>query len=253
VPEQRVCKVPRMVAARMPYINLSLSPEASNQVYNPNVCAIRILYFRSILIYIFDGFVRHGACAHAGSKRQRVAQQNLLAKHPQISAAKLREIATDIITQPGLLDASAWTTSRWLNKRRAAQNELMMSFKLDAVEGEPVNWKFLEPIGLLADMVTNSSRLQDLYAAAAAKYPCSPGAPWSMIVSFDEYTPGHQIIGRHKRKVMVMHFSFLELGPAALCSNKVWLTPVCTFARTKVCVRLFAFSQAWRSRLFVLQ
>jgi hypothetical protein len=56
--------------------------------------------------------------------------------------------------------------------------------------------------------------------------------PWSLVVGFDEFTPGNKLQADNRRKVMVLSYSFLELGQFSLCHNVVWTTPVCV--RTSV-------------------
>jgi hypothetical protein len=58
-------------------------------------------------------------------------------------------------------------------------------------------------------------------------HPPSIEHPWSLIVGFDEFSPGNKLQCDNRRKTMVLSFTFKELGQLALCKALVWHTPVC--------------------------
>jgi hypothetical protein len=97
---------------------------------------------------------------------------------------------------------------------------------MQLVDGGMFEWAFLHPCLMLAYMVRNSSHLADVYERALAMHPCTMASPWSIIVAWDEFTPGNVLRGDNKRKVMNLSFSFLQLGHTALTSNWGWFTPV---------------------------
>ncbi len=57
-------------------------------------------------------------------------------------------------------------------------------------------------------------------------HPPSIEHPWSLIVGFDEFTPGDKLQCDNRRKAMVLSFTFKELGQMSLCTAHVWHTPV---------------------------
>ena len=69
------------------------------------------------------------------------------------------------------------------------------------------------------------SMQQPSRCTAAKKHPCSAEDPWSLVIGFDEFTPGNKLAVDNKRKIMNMSFSFLQLG-RALHSDGTWMTPV---------------------------
>ena len=79
---------------------------------------------------------------------------------------------------------------------------------------------------LLTVLLTESAALQALYTEAWAPSPATPRNPWSLLVAYDEFDPGNKLSTDQARKTMVVSFTFLELGGAALASGKVWCTPV---------------------------
>jgi hypothetical protein len=95
------------------------------------------------------------------------------------------------------------------------------------IEGGFVDWEFADPNTLLASLVEHSPALNRLFTEAARISPPSVDKPWSMVVGFDEFVPGNKLKVDNKRKTMVLSFSFLELGQAALCQGLAWQTPVC--------------------------
>jgi hypothetical protein len=59
------------------------------------------------------------------------------------------------------------------------------------------------------------------------RHPPSIEHPWSLIVGFDEFTPGNKLQCDNRRKTMVLSFTFKELGQMSLSKAMVWHTPVC--------------------------
>jgi hypothetical protein len=64
------------------------------------------------------------------------------------------------------------------------------SISLPLEKGGEFTWHFADPARALQELVDSSWELQEIYARAAARKPCSQAAPWSMIIAFDEFTPG---------------------------------------------------------------
>jgi hypothetical protein len=102
--------------------------------------------------------------------------------------------------------------------------------------GDPFSWFYIDPCKLLALLLTESVGLQALYDDAWARSPATPTTPWSLLVAFDEFAPGNKLATDQLRKTMVLSFSFLELGGAALARGTAWCTPVTvrTVTLTKV-------------------
>jgi hypothetical protein len=95
------------------------------------------------------------------------------------------------------------------------------------IEGGFVDWEFADPNTLLANLVDHSPALNRLFTEAVRISPPSVNKPWSLVVGFDEFVPGNKLKVDNKRKTMVLSFSFLELGQAALSQGLAWQTPVC--------------------------
>ena len=59
---------------------------------------------------------------------------------------------------------------------------------------------------------------------AYTKKPCTRADPWHLVVYNDGVTPGNVLRQANSRKLDAIYFTLLELGPAALCKEDVWLT-----------------------------
>jgi hypothetical protein len=89
------------------------------------------------------------------------------------------------------------------------------------------SWALLDPNKLLCEVVQQSRILTGLFKDAAVRSPPTMANPWSLVVGFDEFTPGNKLKVDNARKCMNLSFTFRELGNHALSSELAWFTPVC--------------------------
>jgi hypothetical protein len=106
------------------------------------------------------------------------------------------------------------------------------------LSGDPWSWEYIEPSKLLNVLLPESVGLQALYDGAWARSPATPQTPWSLLVAFDEFTPGNKLSTDQTRKTMVLSFTFLELGASALARGTAWCTPVTVRTTTITKVQL---------------
>jgi hypothetical protein len=106
------------------------------------------------------------------------------------------------------------------------------------LSGDPWSWEYIEPGKLLNVLLTESVGLQALYDGAWARSPSTPQTPWSLLVAFDEFSPGNKLATDQTRKTMVLSFTFLELGGSALARGTAWSTPVTVRSNTIAKVQL---------------
>lgn len=111
------------------------------------------------------------------------------------------------------------------NSAEFAPHRLQVPLQL--TDGSPWVWHLLDPCKTLASIVAKSASLQALYTEAWRRSPATPASPWRIVVGFDEFTPGNKLSLDQSRKCMVVSFSFLELGQAALSRGRVWATVAC--------------------------
>ena len=103
---------------------------------------------------------------------------------------------------------------------------LLHSVEVPTIDGGIFTWHFLHPAKLIQYLMGQSSVLQAAWAAALRRNPPSLQRPWRALVGYDEFSPGRQLKVDNRRKVMVLSFTFLELGKLALRSDNMWITPV---------------------------
>ena len=68
-----------------------------------------------------------------------------------------------------------------------------------------------------------STHMEELFAKSLRLHPCSEDRPWSLVVVWDEFTPGNMLKPLNERKTMAVYFSFLELEGVATRHGGRWL------------------------------
>jgi len=110
--------------------------------------------------------------------------------------------------------------------------ECIASARFDAIEhvervqltdGRHFDWSIAHPGLLMQLVIEESGALQELFARGLRRHPNSKNSPWSCCIGFDEFSPGDKLKVDNARKVMVVSFSFLELG-SAIRSEFGWFT-----------------------------
>ena len=81
-------------------------------------------------------------------------------------------------------------------------------------DGTEWMWPLAHPGHLVTRIISESLALQEIFAAAAVRSPCSKTTPWSLAVMFDEFVPGNKLNTQTSRKGMNVCFTFMELGSA---------------------------------------
>jgi hypothetical protein len=128
-----------------------------------------------------------------------------------------QELDLPIHATPWELDAAA----------QARFNIVRTCIHMPLVGGGTFDWHLCDPNALLARMVEDSPCLSELYMRAVSTNPPSFERPWTLLIGFDEFSPGDKFSCNNLRKSMMLNFSFLELGRAALSTDLCWFTPVC--------------------------
>ena len=84
------------------------------------------------------------------------------------------------------------------------------------------SWTRTNAAALLQTFTANSADLKSLFMEKLRATPCTMATPWRCILYCDEITPGNVLRPDNRRKMQAFYFSFLELGPEALCHAEVW-------------------------------
>ena len=173
-------------------------------------------------------------CAIRMSKRQRLsldphaAVPYALAKTSRLVAARLLAAAKDDAEASSSIEHNA------LNKAlQQVQKDTQVVLRVRKRSGEPYEWHVCEAAAALQFLLGSSESLQRTYAEALERRPSTCGAPWRAIISFDEFTPGAQVTGRHERKFMHLVLNFLELGAQFLTVDDGWVSIVVMLQRSK--------------------
>ena len=100
--------------------------------------------------------------------------------------------------------------------------EMVLELKLPLKAGGDFTWSICDPCRLVQRLVELSPALKRLFG----KSPSSPTAPWALILSQDEITPGAVLRPDNRRKFSAFYFSFKQFGPSAVRSEEAWF-PLC--------------------------
>jgi hypothetical protein len=149
----------------------------------------------------------------------------------QVSNVAMVDILNTIRKHPEVLEDACSVTRQQLDRSHEDHiRKVEKTLRLPHTKQGHVDVTICDIGLLLHHLVSNRPGMQAVYASAIAAKPPSMENPWSLIVAFDEFTPGAQLTGKHLRKVMNVHVTFLELGRTALSSSIAWLTPISDFA-----------------------
>ena len=98
---------------------------------------------------------------------------------------------------------------------------------LPLAAGGEHRWVVADPNILVPMSIRASAQMEELFARSLRLHPCSEDRPWSLVVVWDEFTPGNMLKPLNERKTMVANFSFLELeGEATRHGGRwLWLAP----------------------------
>ena len=141
----------------------------------------------------------------------------------RISMAGLRQLLTTIADsglEPGRLSRATFQSVNWDLFERY---KVVESVPLEGDGGE-FEWEYLDPNSWMAALISHSPGLQGLFAEALHRSPCTFEQPWRLVLGFDEFAPGNKLNFDNRRKMMVLSFTFAELGQDAISCGFGWFT-----------------------------
>lgn len=160
-------------------------------------------------------------------KRRRIAHADVLRK---LAATRgLTHVAlSDLLGKlqdapPELVTASRSTVSLAVTTKF---DELSIAIPFALLDGSEFLLEMLEPSRLLTEIVRCCPTTAGQYEEALRDHPSTAATPWDLVVGFDEFAPGAKLKVDNKRKVMVLSFSFRQLGQWALATGCCWHTPM---------------------------
>ena len=109
---------------------------------------------------------------------------------------------------------------------KAAEGALFERSRLEFKFENGFVWELADSCKLVADLYQESSTLRSVIGKALSQHPCSQDRPWTIVMGFDEYTPGSSRKPNNCKKAMVLSWSCLQLGAEALSKSVFWFTPI---------------------------
>ena len=159
--------------------------------------------------------------------RSVAARQMLATKG--LSRTALSRLMRTIGSEPGLAEASILSIDAAAG---AIYETIQQTEMVDMEDGSrPFAWKLCNSNLLVARTLQECPQLARMYVARLQAHPCDVNNPWSLIVTYDEMTPGSIAHPQLYRKTLLIAFNFLELGPWCLSTSESWFVPVAV--RTK--------------------
>ena len=159
--------------------------------------------------------------SHAASKRSRKAENSKklqeLLHHKGASLTALTEIFNKLVDDDDMV-----TRQAACELNRVHLDEVSRVIELPLEDGGSFDWEVADPSLLTSLAIRESSQMEEVFFQALHRHPCSAEAPWSLVVVFDEFTPGNVLKPHNDRKTMVVNFTFLELNPVV--SDNLWFT-----------------------------
>ena len=108
-----------------------------------------------------------------------------------------------------------------------AFDHVKCSRTLECCNDATFEWEYASPAVLLQYTLKESPALQQVYESVLARDPCTETAPWSIVLGFDEFTPGAQFSLDNRRKGMNLYYNFVNLGPHVLSLDGTWFVLCC--------------------------
>jgi hypothetical protein len=74
-------------------------------------------------------------------------------------------------------------------------------------------------MAMLYAVSARSHAFADMLVRTLERFPCSPMAPWQLILYTDEVSPGNQLAYAHERKTWAWYWSFLNFEQSLSCEE----------------------------------
>ena len=140
-----------------------------------------------------------------------------------ISKTTLSQIIATLREHPALLESSIGSIEA---PGASIFESVKRSERVDLQGGGEFRLDFCDPNLLMSRMLHECTNLAELYVERLAVHPCSESQPWSLVVIWDEFTPGSIAHPQPYRKTLTLAYNFLELGAAGLAVGSTWFVPV---------------------------
>ena len=146
---------------------------------------------------------------------------------PHVSASALAAVL-DEVERSGMPEAhSRWDLGQAAAlelKEHTPHGAVLVQLELKRADGMGVvSLPALNPHAFLYKACKRGGPFVEMLAQRLDACPSSPETPWNLILYSDEVVPGNALSHDNKRKVWVIYFSWIELGPEMLSREDAWV------------------------------
>ena len=118
------------------------------------------------------------------------------------------------------------TRQRLQDANHARFDVVCHTMQMPLAAGGSWDWEFADPNKLVSFMLQECKTLQDLFGHAMLRHRPSKENPWTLIIGYDEFSPGGMFDVANDKKSMNLSFTFEQLGEAAIRIDDAWFTPI---------------------------
>jgi hypothetical protein len=156
------------------------------------------------------------------AKLRRLERFRRCVPHVSCTAlAKILKLAADGI--PEITDRNAIREARDLQSNELTEyGTLVTNLQLERIDGSPIDLCIVNPFAHLVIACRECPGFANLIRDKLVVHPCTPEAPWRLIIYADEVVPGNQLANHNARKVWAIYYALMEYGAAVLSDEDAW-------------------------------
>ena len=158
---------------------------------------------------------------HAANKAKRQRLLSLVGVG-RISDRSLEKVLAAVREDPGI--GSTNVSRRELER---AQEDVWKSVgvtdELELGGGGTFTWFHSRPSVALNYLIATCTAFSAFFESKLQASPCTPFAPWRIVLYADEGTPGAVLKAANTRKCWVWYFTFLEFGSQHIAKEESWI------------------------------
>ena len=124
-------------------------------------------------------------------------------------------------------EQTTWHSFQKMSTARFTEVKRVIVLPLEG--GWEHHWEVTDPSLLIVLCVRLSTQMEEIFANSLRLHPCSEDRPWSLVLAWDEFTPGTLLKPHNERKAMTVCISFRELVSN---SDNTWWTIAVTRTHT---------------------
>lgn len=152
---------------------------------------------------------------------------------PTAIGGRAAEKVLNFVKKHGLPDATGRKSSRRHRhdyiSEATVYGPILKTLQVELDDGSTLNTVAVSPFALLVRTVRECAPFRQLMRETLEAHPCTIGAPWGIIIYFDEVTPTDPRNTKpDKRKLQCFYWTFREFGIALLSREECWFVATCT-------------------------